>query len=166
MDTQNHGYRVTRAAGQVLARTVHTYTVSVPFSYEEKTYAGESVGELSLLFFASAQKVFKSTRKVIEYCDIIEEVRWVCLPSGTRLPFGIAVTRVCKYTVTPATRTAMQARSLAMEELEKRLAEDGAGRTLLQKNVETCVDENGITLICTVICEEDIALTSELEFTP
>jgi similar to stage IV sporulation protein len=36
LDSEKHGYRVTRAAGEVLARTTHTYTVRVPFSYLER----------------------------------------------------------------------------------------------------------------------------------
>ena len=75
-DTQNHGYRITRAAGQVLARTVHTYTVRVPFSYEEKVYVGEKKCGFSLLFFQIVQKVFKIDIQKHYKCDIIEEIKY------------------------------------------------------------------------------------------
>ena len=162
IDTDNNGYRVTRAAGQVLARTTHTYTVSVPFSYEEKVYTGKSAREVSLLFFGADRKVFKNTGKSIEECDIIEKTIWWRI-GGVTLPFGMASCELTEYTLQPAVRSAREAHALACLELEARLSAESAGRTMLSRTVETVVDDAGITLICTVVCEEDIALTAEIE---
>ena len=162
LDTDNNGYRLTRAAGQVLARTTHTYTVTVPFAYEEKVYTGKSGLELSLLFFGTDRKVFKNTSKTIEECDIIEKTVWYHI-GGVTLPFGVVSRRLTEYEMHPATRTAREAHALASAELQARLAADSAGRTLLSRTVETVVDDTGITLICTVVCEEDIAMTAEIE---
>ena len=71
-----------------------------------------------------------------------------------------------EYTASEATRTLTEARALAREELEAQLQADGAGRTLLQKSVELSVCEDGVTLHCTVVCEEDIASVSEFELHP
>ena len=49
----------------------------------------------------------------------------------------------------------------ALEKMKKQLGEDSKGRTLLQKVTQTTTDENGITLICTIVCEEDIATIVE-----
>ena len=166
IDTQNHGYRVTRSAGQVMARTVHTYTVTVPLSYEQKTYTGEVGREVSLLFFDRARKVFKTTGNITNDCDIIKETKWIALPSGKTLPFGFAVMRASGYTYLPAVRTVAEARRMALEELDALLAADGAGRVLLQKTVETVADGTGVALVCTVICEEDIAATAEFIWQP
>ena len=160
-DTQNHGYRITRAAGQVLARTVHTYTVRVPFSYEQKAYTGEKESELSLLFFQFAQKVFKIDAQKLCKCDIIEEIKYFRTPTGAMLPFGYALTNALFYEVQTCTRDLQAARGEALAELERMLAADGADRTLLEKHVEWSVDSEGVTLVCTVVCEEDIARTVE-----
>lgn len=162
LDTENHGYRVTRAAGQVLARTTHTYTVSIPFSYEKKVYTGRRSTELSLLFFDCSQKVFKSTGKTLGECDIIEKTEWWTLGGDTLLPIGLARSVWEEYTYVPATRNTGEALALARAQLDAQLAADSAGRTTLAKKVETRVDADGITLICTVICEEDIAMISEI----
>ncbi len=164
-DTQNHGYRITRAAGEVLARTVHTYSVTVPFAYEEKAYTGEVSREISLFFFGHAQKVFKSTGNNIVKCDIIEEIKWMTLPSGKRLPLGVSILTAFAYADQPATRTATQAREQAFAQLESLLAQESKGRVMLQKTTETRVDEDAITLICTVVYEENIASVSEFELT-
>ena len=161
IDTQNHGYRVTRSSGQVMARTVHTYTVTVPLSYEQKTYTGEVGREVSLLFFDRTRKVFKNSRNITNDCDIIKTTKWIALPSGKTLPFGFALVRASGYTYLPAARTVTEARRMAVEELDALLAADSAGRVLLQKTTETVADGTGVTLVCTVICEEDIAATVE-----
>jgi len=165
-DTQNHGYLITRAAGQVLARTVHTYEVRVPFSYEEKRYTGRTRHELSLFFFGRAQKVFKNTGKSIDKCDIIEKTKRFTLPTGEELPFGYALLTAAEYCTVACSRTGAQARALAKEQLSVLLAADGAGRTLLEKQLEYRVDSEGITLLCTVVCEEDIASVSEFTWNP
>ena len=165
-DTQNHGYLVTRAAGQVLARTVHTYEVRVPFSFEEKVYTGRRWYEACLFFFGRAQKVFKSTGKNIDSCDIIEKIRYFAMPGGEHLPFGYGLITAAEYELVTRTRTATEARELAQKELELLLSADGTGRTLLEKRIEYRVDGDGITLLCTVVCEEDIASVSEFGHNP
>ncbi len=162
MDTQNHGYRLTRAAGQVLARTTHTYTVTVPFESTEKAYNGEEKKDITLFFFNFARKVFKSTGNSTTECDIINNIYQPVLPSGKRLPFGIEVTTAKEYAQVPVRYSATEARAMALSLLEEQLAADSAGRTMLSRVTETRVDGEGITLICTVTCEEDIAKVVEV----
>jgi similar to stage IV sporulation protein len=166
VDTQNHGCRVTRAAGQVLARTEYEYTVRVPFLCEEKVYTGEKKYDLSLFFFHRTQKVFKNIDQNAKECDIIEEINWFRTPAGAILPLGYCL-RACEtYEARSRTRTVREAREAARAELERLLCADAAGRTLLSQKCEWCVDGEGITLICTVVCEEDIARTQEFVMQP
>lgn len=165
IDSEKYGYRVTRAAGQVMARTVHTYTVTVPFAYEEKVYTGRVGKEISLLFFAKQGKVFKSTRNISDKYDIITNVNWCTLPDGRQLPVGFLVSDVAEYELRPAVRDGVEACELAYAELERQLARDSIGRSMLERTVELSSNADGITLICTVVCEEDIAETAEIKFT-
>ena len=163
IDSEKHGYRVTRAAGQVLARTTRVYEIRVPFADREKQYTDRDKWELTLFFFDFRQKVFKSTGNYNNNCDIIENIKWVILPTGHRLPVGICMTTYRFYEYGTVLRSATLARALALAELEERLAADSAGRTMLEKHIEMRADEEGITLICTVIAEEDIALVREFD---
>ena len=165
IDSEKHGYRITRAAGQVLARTVHTYTVTVPFAYEKKVYTGKVGKEISLLFFATQGKVFKSTGNMGDKYDIISSVNWWTLSNGRRLPIGLLVSDAAEYELQPAVRNGAEALELAYAELERQLSQDSAGRSMLERTVELCADADGITLICTVVCEEDIAEVAEIEVT-
>ncbi|MBQ8340841.1 MAG: sporulation protein YqfD, partial [Clostridia bacterium] len=98
-------------------------------------------------------------------CDIIKNKEQWTLASGRVLPVGITTVRTLGYEMRPATRTATEAYDLAKAELEAVIVADGAGRTLLERTTEVQADANGITLICTVICEEDIARISEIDVT-
>ena len=166
IDTQNHGYRVTRAAGQVLARTVRTYTVQVPFVFEEKAYTEESKWEISLIFFHWTQKVFKSTGNYIDKCDIIEKTEWGTLPTGEKLPVACRVLRVMPYKLVQKTRSEAQARAKAEADLSSLLEGECKDRAMLQKSIAFDVDEHGVTLTCTVVYEEDIAAVAEFTLQP
>ena len=89
--------------------------------------------------------------------------RFSTLPSGQRLPFGIGVTVYRPLVAQTVTRDAATARALALSRHSELLAADSADRTMLEKHLETVVDAEGITLFCTVVCEEDVALTVEFE---
>ncbi len=166
IDTQNHGYRVTRAAGQVMAKTTHEFYVSVPFSYVEKQPIGERLCGFSMLFFNFEQKLFKSTGNPIDKCDIIREIIWLTTPSGKRLPFGYSKTVAAAYIEEGCRRDARSARQMAQSLLERQIATECAGCTLLQKSTEVVLTGDGIELFCRVICEEDIAATSEFTVQP
>lgn len=166
LDTQNHGYRVTRAAGEVLARTTYTYTVRIPLFDTERVQTGREKREITLLFFDRARKVFKNSGNLDSECDIIENTNWLCLPSGKRLPFGITTVTYLPYEHVAVKRTTGEALLLAQAELAARLAADSAGRTLLSRTEEVIEAPDALTLVCRVVCEEDIASVAEFSFAP
>ena len=165
MDSEAGGFRVTRAAGQVLARTEEKITVRVPFCYDEKVLTGRAFREIEVSFFGLSGKVFKNTGNVTNSCDIIEYEKEFYAGAHT-LPFGLAVTEYYEYTEQASRRTATEALSLAHAELAARLANASETRTLLATTVEVVVDEDGVTLLCTAAFEEDIATVSEFSVSP
>lgn len=162
IDTDNNGLRVTRAAGEVLARTVHTYTVRVPFTYEQKAYTGRRGYEMAFRFFGWEGNFLKTTGKLTGEYDIIDfESKWSgALPRA--VPVFLTGKTAWEYTAVPARRTAKEALETANAELTALLAADSATRTLLEKTVEVAADEAGVTLICTITAEENIAVVSEI----
>lgn len=166
IDTQNHGYRVTRAAGEVLARTTHTYTVRVPLFDTERVQTGREKREFTLLFFSQARKLFKNSGKMDMECDIIENTKWLCLPSGKRLPIGLTTVTYVPYTSKEVQRTAEEALALARAELALTLARESVGRTLLSREEYVIVERDALTLTCSIVCEEDIATVAEFTLAP
>ena len=164
IDGEQNGFRITRASGEIWARTEEKIIVNVPLSYEEKVYTGKLRREVEVQFFGLCGKVFKNTGNVDAQCDII--INNHILFAGTRtLPFGVSVTEHRAYAYQTATRTATQALALAKAELASRLAAGGEARKLLSTTVETVLDDAGVTLVCTAAFEENIGLISEFSVT-
>ena len=161
----SNGFRYTRAAGKVLARTEHSFCIEIPLSYEEKVYENEKTQEIFLNFFDFSIKIFKSTGNWDTSCDIIEEDNGVSLPGGRNLPVGWKVIRRLPYTVQTRTRTYEEASALAYEELSHRLASLGEEAELLDKRIAVTLAEDHVILECTVKCIENIAVQAELEIT-
>ena len=164
IDSESGTSRITRAAGQVLARTEETITVCMPFLYEEKAYNGDVFYEVEVQFFGLCGKVFKNTGKMTALCDIIVSNRTFCAGART-LPVGITLTRYHAYAYQSAKRTAAEALELAKVELAARLALEGQTRHLLSTTVETVVDGQGVTLVCRATFEEDIGQVQEFSVT-
>ena len=74
-DSQTQGFRYTRAAGRILARTERTVRVEIPLEYVQKSYTDEKIGAITLNFFQKSMKIYKSTGNDTGACDIIEEVK-------------------------------------------------------------------------------------------
>ncbi len=162
-DSQTQGYRYTRAAGQVFARTEHRITVEIPLSYSEKHYTGEKIGAIHLNFFEKKLKIFKNTGNGEGGCDIIEVVNGF---SGWGLPnVPISITKEIRrsYELIPATRTHEEALDEAYRVLETKLLELSSDMQLLRKDLSTTLTEDALILECVVLGIENIAEQVEFE---
>jgi similar to stage IV sporulation protein len=162
-DSNQTGYRYTRAAGSILARTEHSFTVEIPFAYEQKVYETAKCGEIALNFFNFSVKIFKRTGNQVSTCDIIENEEDWGLPGLRNLPVGLTVTQWKPYTVQSARRSEEEA--LAYDALERELSQLSENAQLLRKSVSTTITETSLILVCTVSCLEDIAVQSEFAVT-
>ncbi len=162
-DSQAVGYRWTRAAGRVIARTEHTIRIEIPMSYEKKMYSDARVDEIVLNFFDFSLKIFKSTGNVPPTCDIIKEEKGIFGAWGHDLPFGLCISRLHPYTVETQARTSEEALDAAYARLSHELAALTDTGELLQKQIVTTLGEDSLILECTVLCLEDIAVQYEFE---
>ena len=81
------------------------------------------------------------------------------------MPFCLFGTKTVFYTQTEAKRTPGEALELARAELAAALAELSVGGTLLSTATEVTAGEEGITLHCTAVLEENIAAPLEFALT-
>ncbi len=162
-DSATEGFRFTRAAGEVLARTEHTYRIEIPLTYEEKAYGEREYRSVSLHFFDFSSEFFKKTGNQSDTCDIIKneiEFGWF----GTRpVPLSLSVLYAEPYTMQTRTRSEEEAVELAYAELERELTELSARAELLQKEVRTEITADAVILHCRVKVIENIAVQSEFE---
>ena len=162
-DSNVTGYRYTRAAGKVLARTERTFSVEIPLMGEVKSYGESKCEEMTIHFFDFSLNIFKRTGNEETICDIIKEEKGVDLFGSCVVPFGLTVTRSLPYSIETVARTHEQALELAYAELERELASLSEDVQLLSKNVKTALTDNSLILECTVTCIEDIAVQTEFE---
>ncbi len=165
-DSQTQGFRYTRAAGMVLARTEQHLTVEIPLVYEEKVYGEAQRGEITLHFFGFSGKILKSSGNVTDKCDIIEEEKGLEWFGISSLPVGVTQTSYLPYEIREATRTPEVALELAYIELERQLSVLAKDAQLLKKTISTTLTETSLILECDLLCIMDIATQVEFEMIP
>lgn len=163
-DSRVLGYRYTRASGTVMAKTVRTLRVEIPFCYEVRSYTGEEFSNKTLIFFSKEIKLYRKTGFLGETYDTISTTDNISLPGGARLPLSIQTVTYRPYTTGYARRGEAEATELAYAELDRQIDEILAkGATLLRKNISWSSDGESFVLECTVSLIENIAETVEFE---
>ena len=162
-DSPTHGFRFTRAAGKVFARTVLEFSVHVPYEYEEKVYTGEILEKKSLIFFSFPIKVFQSTGNWGTVCDKIDIVDNYSPVAGVQLPLCVHTERYMPYEMQTKRRDADAALALAHRQLSEEIAHTLLDGEMLAKQIRTEIGEDGVTLYATVSCIFNIAQTQEFE---
>lgn len=162
-DSQTQGFRYTRAAGSVLARTERSFSVEIPLVYSQKVYEEAKRGDTVLNFFGFSMNFSKNTGNMTESCDIIEKEKELDWFGSSPLPVTLTVSTCFPYSLQDQTRTPEAALELAYDELERKLAAFAKDHQILQKSISTTLTESSLILDCTLICIEDIAIQSEFE---
>lgn len=161
-DSERVGFRYTRAAGTVLARTEEEFYIEIPYEYEQKVYTGAQYYEKSLNFFDFSINISKNYGKNESFYDKIDIVEDFCF-FGLKTPLSWREVSYSEYELVSARRTDEQAQALAYAELERLLGDMANDRVILKKTIVPTVTKNGFALKCTVLSIEDIAKVSEFE---
>ncbi len=162
-DSAAMGYRYTRAAGRVMARTEREFFVEIPLTYTEKYYDSPKYDEICLNFFNYSLKIFKYVGNGTDTYDIIKEEVYPSLFGSNSLPVGITLSKRLSYTEREATRDAQEALALAYTELDRQLALLSGELEMLSKQIQTELGDTSVILRCRVTCIEDIAEQRDFE---
>lgn len=153
------GLHITRAAGKVLAKTFRTLNVEIPLEYEQKEETGRVFCEKFIIFFSNRIKVFSNYRNLGTTCDkIVEGKDFDFL--GSPLPLCEQTETYIEYETVKKRYTPKEAESVALEELEKRVAALGAEQITDRRQSISFTEESCI-ITCELICIENIAKTVE-----
>lgn len=156
-DSQSVGWRVTRAAGQVLARTIHDFEVEIPLRYEEKQYIGTPIVKKTLIFFEKEIKLFKNSGILGTSCDKIENIDGYMMGEGVSLPISVQTEYFFPYSYRSVMRDYEQAQAVAYLALEQQIAKEIPDAVLLRKDITPLLTENTYRIYCRVWCLENIA---------
>ncbi len=154
--------RVTRAEGEIYARTVRQITVEIPYETTEKVYTGREKSEIYINFFKKSIKVFANTGNLPPSCDIIYENGEVGLDSMPKIPVGINKTHYLEYEEIPVTLNETQAMEKAFSVLEAEMKLISDKLELLSKNTEFEITDSAYILKCSLVCIENIAEIIEI----
>lgn len=162
-DSNVLGFRYTRASGEVLAKTVRTLKVEIPFTYEIKKYSGEEIRQTTVFFFSKEIKLYRNTGFLGGTYDTISKVENFSLFDGTRLPASYLTKTYRYFTNETVRRSNDEAAELAYTELNRQIKEfQDRGAVLLRKNVSWSVTDDSFALECTINLIENIAGISEI----
>ncbi len=162
-DSERVGFRYTRAAGSVMAKTVTEFYIEIPYEYEGIRHTGAEYCDKYLNFFNLSIHIFKNTGNMGAMCDKIDIVENYCLPDGTVTPIELHTVRYSEYEPVTLTRSADEAEALAYFTLSEKLAAFAADAVLVKKSITPRVGEHSFSLYCTVVAVENIASVSEFE---
>ena len=162
-DSVQEGFRYTRAAGEIYARTVEEFYIEIPYEYEGKTYTGEGYCNKYLNFFDFSMNISKkggNEGALYDKIDIVEDCNVFGLLDT---PFSLKTEQYLEYETVTVTRTPEEAEELAYFSLECRLAALAEDTVLIKKTVTPMARNDRFILHCTIVLIEDIAQTSEFE---
>ena len=162
-DSQTQGFRFTRASGRVLAKTVLSFRVEMPYEYEKKVYSERVYEKKTLNFFSFPIKLFESTGNYGTVYDTIYIVENYSPVPGVELPLSLCTERCIPYRVVTERLEPEAALTLAYRELAEQITDALQGGELLSKRVQTEIREDGVVLHATVTCIVDIASVQEFE---
>jgi similar to stage IV sporulation protein len=155
MDSQAIGMRITRAMGEVWARTTRDLYIYVPLIINEKVYTGheEKFNSLNILGKTINFYIFNRT-KFTEYDKIVTD-EIVVLFERIRLPIRRRITILREYVTQDSRLTEVQAAERARLKLDMFL-EDNPELPIVSKEVTYLIIDGVYILHCRIECIEDI----------
>ena len=155
--------RLTRAMGNVFARTVRELCIEIPFENTKKVYTGRVFNEFYVNFFKNSIKVFANTGNLHTTCDIIYENGKMGLAGFPRIPIGYSRTQYVEYGYKQVRLDENEAMNKAFDALDSELKKLSSEIELVNKNIDFEITETAYILKCRIVCIENIAQTKEIE---
>ena len=154
------GLHLTRASGRIMAKTFRTVSVEIPLEYEEKVETGRTFQKKSVIFFGNSIKVFGNSGNLGSTCDTIIEDRVLSFV-GADLPVILRTETETEYTTVLRYRSELEAKALAIAELEKKISELLGESMILTKETNVTFVGGVCRIECSMTCIEDIGRTVE-----
>jgi len=162
-DSVQVGFRYTRAAGEIYARTVEEFYIEIPYEYEGKVYTGEGYSNKYLNFFDYSMNISKNSGNEGALYDKIDIVEDCSLWGFIETPISLRTERYLEYETAMMTRTVEEAEELAYFNLEERLSAMAENTVLIKKTVMPYERDDRFLLHCVIVLIEDIASVSEFD---
>ncbi len=153
-------YRTERAMGRVFATTSHEFSVKIPLVYDKKVLSDPVCTKKTIKFFSKHINIFRNYGNLGVNCVKIEKEDSFSPFGMPSLPFSIISEMTSSYETVNANRSVEDASQLAFFELQNLIEAELCDADLLRKTITTEISENEFLLSCTVICSQNIAVST------
>lgn len=154
---------LTRAEGEVYARTFYHSTLVTPVSCMEKNYTGRECKRFSVSFGKKTINFYKSSGISYDNYDRMTCRTALTLPGGYRLPVTLIVTTCREYQPVPVAVSEPDAETLLYASLEEQLKLKMTAGEILSHSMTISTDDRGIVLSGNTFCREEIGSAAEIK---
>lgn len=160
VETRYAGYRVTGASGRVIAQTSDILEYTQPREVKIKSATGEIIRETQYEVFGKILNLTLKQWTLPEKYDIITKEEQVTLFGAVRLPVIKRVSTCSGWVWRDVTLTGEELSREAWSKMNALIRQRFAGADIISRVTEQYETEDGYSIVCEFICEEDIALAS------
>ena len=154
--------RYESAAGSVYASVLRSFSVSVPYEAEKKTYTGEKTVKRSLRIFKFNINLFTNSSNPYRFCDTITVYKQVYLFDTVALPVYVKTTEYREYGIEKEHLSEKEASERAMALYREELRRVVGDASLLKKTVTKEASESEYIIRCEMRLLADIAKKAPL----
>ena len=159
------GTYVTRATGQVWARTWRTMRAQIPLTAQVKEHTGRTQTRAALNFLGFRVNFYQNSGISYARYDKITQTTGLTLPGGVRLPFSLSVETAREYDTAETELNRDEAIALLEDDLRRELDEILQARDgeCLRTDYAAAVEDGMLTVTLLAECYEQIGKTVERE---
>lgn len=164
MEGKYTGIRYVHAKGEIEARVWYTMNKTIPYNITEKQVTG-NIEEHYALKFNDFKINFPKGVSNFNFYDTIETENKIKLFSDFYLPISIVKTTYQEYEEVQKTYSIEEAKNLGIQEIEEELESQIENKeNIVNKNINTYENENGIDIYVTYEVLENIGTNEKIVF--
>jgi len=157
VELQTTAYKTVHAKGSVFAKTVHEFSVTVPFESHEKVYTGNEAVKRRLEILDFSVPLYLSSDCGFGKYEAYKRTENVILFDLIRLPFRLTETSFAEYKTPLIYLTPEKAENKAYDMYKEYIKNELSEREIVKEEISVNEEEKGITFKAVIWCIEDIA---------
>lgn len=154
---------LTRAEGEVYARTWNRIDAVLPSDMQKKSYSGREKTYYSLTIGKKTLNFYKTSGISYTNYDKIMESKELTLPGGYTFPVTVTRTVVREYTAVPAPPEEDAARAQLEHSARAQIRSELTAGGILNQNLVFRQEEHGSLLAGVIECQEEIGSLAEIK---
>ncbi len=161
MEDKNGDSKMVHASAKIIARTIRTKVVTIPFKNQITTRTGKKIDKNQIILLGIQLNLYFNSGNLYPKYDKIVKENTIQV-GGIYLPLTIITNEFHEKTTKKVTYTESQAKDVAGKELDQYEKTDLSGLNIVDRQVKTEVNQDGVKMTANYSCDEDIGIEEEL----